>query len=278
MRRTACQGRTTSPGTAGPQRYIYLSTVYRPGHAFVYAPPIMVYLYKLCCQRASWGEAALPQVRLTTLIEVGTRRPLGLDAGTPGGGNSTGAGPACVPGTGSATAGRPRPRAPSYSSARRDTTLPVHRVLVDGSWHSRYGNRPVRVRDLCQEIREERAVSSRGQAQDGQLPCSRSSPLNHRRYAWMPLLLALACSIDSIGARPTRDPMPARAGSDGCWPGRTGTTVIMGGAVLPPPPAAPQTASSTTVILGRPDMSGSHSALLLAWRESMERTDRSISI
>ena len=81
MRRTACQGRTTSPGTAGPQRYIYLSTVYRPGHAFVYAPPIMVYLYKLCCQRASWGEAALPQVRLTTLIEVGTRVPLAWTQG-----------------------------------------------------------------------------------------------------------------------------------------------------------------------------------------------------
>ena len=60
--------------------------------------------------------------------------------------------------------------------------------------------RIARVRDLCREILEERAGSSRGlrhprgvKRKMSNYPIRRSGPLDRRRHAWMPLILAPAC-------------------------------------------------------------------------------------
>ena len=60
--------------------------------------------------------------------------------------------------------------------------------------------RSARIRDLSREILEERVVSSRGlrhprgvKRKTGNYPIRRSGPLDRRRHAWMPLILAPAC-------------------------------------------------------------------------------------
>ena len=61
-------------------------------------------------------------------------------------------------------------------------------------------SRIARVRDLCREILEERVVSSRGlrrprgvKRKMSNYPIRRSGPLDRRRHAWIPLILAPAC-------------------------------------------------------------------------------------
>ncbi len=107
---------------------------------------------------ASRGEAAFPQVRLTALIEVGTRVPLAWTQGPYRESETAQAralhhhlapGQLLLADRGYLGADHWRQAAATGAQllwrARRDTALPVHRVLADGSWHSRYGDHPVRV-------------------------------------------------------------------------------------------------------------------------------------
>lgn len=107
---------------------------------------------------ASRGEAAFPQVRLTALIEVGTRVPLAWTQGPYRESETAqartlhrhlGPGQLLLADRGYLGADLWRQAAATGAQllwrVRRDVVLPVQRVLADGSWLSRYGDQPVRV-------------------------------------------------------------------------------------------------------------------------------------
>ena len=104
------------------------------------------------------GEAAFPQVRLTALIEVGTRVPLAWTQGPYRESETVQArrlrdhlGPGQLLLADRGYLGRDAWRQAAATGAqllwraRSDTALPVARVLADGSWLSGYGDQPVRV-------------------------------------------------------------------------------------------------------------------------------------
>ena len=107
---------------------------------------------------ASRGEAAFPQVRLTALIEVGTRVPLAWTQGPYRESETVQArrlhdhlGPGQLLLADRGYLGRDAWRQAAATGAqllwraRSDTALPVARALADGSWLSGYGDQPVRV-------------------------------------------------------------------------------------------------------------------------------------
>ena len=107
---------------------------------------------------ASRGEAAFPQVRLTALVEVGTRVPLAWAQGPYRESEAAQArrlhdrlGPGQLLLADRGYLGKDHWQEAAATGAellwraRRDTPLPVQQVLADGSWLSRYGKCPVRV-------------------------------------------------------------------------------------------------------------------------------------
>ena len=107
---------------------------------------------------ASRGEAAFPQVRLTALVEVGTRVPLAWSHGPYRESEAAQArrlhdhlasGQLLLADRGYLGRDHWREAAATGAEllwrARRDTPLPVERVLADGSWLSAYGECTVRV-------------------------------------------------------------------------------------------------------------------------------------